>query len=342
MEDFEHTTPNASYKKLPWKKFILPLGVVAFSGIAAISISLFQSTKEGPVAPNAPQSQPKAAEQTNPNSCTLTFDVIAPTATPTNTATFTPTNTPTKTPTPTNTATSTPTSTNTPTNTATATPTRTPTATPTSTNTPTNTPTSTPTNTPTSTPTATPTRTPTATPTFTFTPSPTFTFTPTATPTRTPTLTPTNTPTNTATNTPTRTPTATATNTATNTPTRTQTPSITPTFTASPTYTPAIAATCNSIKMTYGNTGPTPAPNRPVQLNDVVTFECGLIAGANNYKFQIKTPGATVYQPVLSLGGTSTLSQPFTITAYGSYSAQCIGCVGNSCQEWETPVTPTP
>lgn len=110
---------------------------------------------------------------------------VAPTQTPTSTAT--PTNTPTNTPTSTATATSTPTST--PTSTATATATSTPTNTPTATATPTSTPTNTPTatNTPTDTPTATatatntPTNTPTATATATSTPTQTPTNTPTAT-----------------------------------------------------------------------------------------------------------------------------------------------------------------
>lgn len=158
-----------------------------------------------------------------------------PTATPTNT-TVAPTNTPTPTATPTNTPTPTATPTNTPEPTATPTNTPTPTATATPTNTPE--PTATPTNTPTPTATATPTNTPEPTATPTNTPTPTATATPTNTPTATPTATPTNTPEPTATATPTNTPEPTATPTNTPEPTATATPTNTPAPTATPTATP--------------------------------------------------------------------------------------------------------
>jgi hypothetical protein len=150
----------------------------------------------------------------------ITYPVVCPTPTPTNTPTQTntPTNTASNTPTPTNTASNTPT----PTNTTTQTPTNTATQTPTNTASNTPTPTSTPTQTPTNTATQTPTNTATQTP------------TPTGTPTQTPTNTATQTPTNTASNTPT--PTGTPTQTPTN--TTTQTPTNTTTQTGTPTPTP--------------------------------------------------------------------------------------------------------
>ncbi len=178
---------------------------------------------------------------------------VAPTATPTSSATDTPTPTPTDTPS------------DTPTNTPTDTPTNTPTDTPT--NTPTDTPTNTPTDTPTPTPTDTPTNTPTDTPTDTPTNSPTDT--PTNTPTDTPTNTPTDTPTNTPTDTPTPTPTDTPANTPTDTPTDTPTPTPTPTDTPvpptdtptqTPTDTPTQTPTDTPLSATSTPT-PTPVPD---------------------------------------------------------------------------------
>jgi hypothetical protein len=148
---------------------------------------------------------------------------------------------------------------------------------------------------------------------------------------------PTNTPTPVPpTATPTRTPTATPTRTPTATPTRTNTPTATATSTPSATPTTALAATCNSIKMIYGTTG---EPNRAPNLSDVVTFECGLIAGATRYEIQLKTPGNTTYQPLTVLNGARQ-SEPVQLSnyGYGSFSAQCRGCSGvaaSTCQPWE-------
>ncbi|MEO8581522.1 MAG: hypothetical protein ABI425_02965 [Patescibacteria group bacterium] len=269
-------------------KMVLPILGVVVVAVAAVAVSLFLSQKQEPVAPNVPASQPKASEIVNDITCTLNFEVLAPTPTPTFTATLTPSNTPTATPT--------------------FTPTRTPTATPTFTPTPIP-------------PTSTPTRTPT----------PTATATPTATPTRTPTPIP---PTSTPTNTPTSTPTSTPTATPTRTPTITLTPSATATYTPSATPTSPIAATCNSIKMIYG----VGEPDRAPKLSDNVQFQCGTIAGASRYEFRILAPAPNnTYQPWPAISG-GTLSQPYTIAAYGSYSAQCRACAGvdaSSCQPWE-------
>lgn len=194
---------------------------------------------------------------------TAVVNVMAGTATYTNTPTntLTPTRTNTLTPTSTSTFTNTPTNTftntltNTPTNTFTNTPTNTPTNTSTATSTftltftRTNTPTNTITNTPTDTnsPTATNTATPTNTATNTFTQTFTRTSTPTSTVTNTPTETnsPTGTNTPTATNTPTDTFTATntRTQTPTNTATDTRTSTNTPTETFTRTYTPSQTTT---------------------------------------------------------------------------------------------------
>ncbi len=198
-----------------------------------------------------------------------------------------------------------------------------PTATPTSTSTPTST----------ATPTSSPTRTSTPTATLTRTPTPTST----STPTHTPTPTATNTPTPTRTATPTNTPTATPTRTSTpsNTPTATPTYTITPTFTATATFSPtatatlAIGPTCNSITMSYA----AGEPNRPVKLGDIVNFTCGLVSGANRYEFRLKID----LGPWVSIGATSSsqISDPYTISSYGQYTAQCRGCIDDSCQPWE-------
>ena len=110
-----------TFLKKYWYLFVIMiitagLGVVAY----LTSTKLTQTT---PVAPNVPQSTPKAAEP----ACTLSFTIATPSPTPTGTPTNTPTNTPSGTPS--HTPTSTPTAT--PSHTPTSTPSNTPTATPT-------------------------------------------------------------------------------------------------------------------------------------------------------------------------------------------------------------------
>lgn len=159
------------------------LGIAIVVIVASIAVAVSQYTRDGLFAPTAPESQPSAAIG-SVESCTVYFNIGAPTGTPVATFTPVPTSTFTLTPTPSNTSTPTPSNT----------------ATPTNTNTPT------PTATFTSTPSPTP-GTGGISPTLTFTPTPTFTNTPTPTNTNTPT--PTNTPVPTATYTNTPTPTVT-------------------------------------------------------------------------------------------------------------------------------------
>lgn len=75
-----HLEPRVS--KVPKLRFMVPVIGVVVVAVAAVAVSFFQSKNEGPVAPNVPQSQPKAVE-INSSTCTLTFAVAPPTATPT-------------------------------------------------------------------------------------------------------------------------------------------------------------------------------------------------------------------------------------------------------------------
>lgn len=145
--------PKSSLPKIMLAVF----GLLAFVIIAgsAILISQKQQSDKSPVAPNAPESKPKAFVE-KPASCSLTFNVPGPTATPTEGPTVTPTEGPSPTPT----EEVTPTPTDGPTPTASPTPTDGPT--PTASPTPTEGPSPTPTNGPTATPT--PVDQPTATP----------------------------------------------------------------------------------------------------------------------------------------------------------------------------------
>lgn len=77
---------------------------VILAGVAIFTALRLYQTRQTTVAPNVPSSKPKAAE-TVVNSCSLTFTIVTPTATPTRTST--PTATPIKTATPTVTATAT-------------------------------------------------------------------------------------------------------------------------------------------------------------------------------------------------------------------------------------------
>ena len=206
---------------------------------------------------------------TNSKTNSLNCTEVAPTPTPTPTAT--PTEAPTATPTEAPTATPTEAPTATPTEAPTATPTEAPTATPTEA--PTATPTEAPTATPTEAPTATPTEAPTATPTV----APTATPTPfesfegqTATPTVAPTATPTEAPTATPTEAPTATPTPfesfegqTATPTVAPTPGETATPVVTSTPFESiggETATPAKSATPPPTSTGSGSSGNSSTP----------------------------------------------------------------------------------
>lgn len=168
-------TPHVPQKKSAMPKVLLAvIGLLIFVGIAAsaVLISQKQMADQSPVAPNAPESKPKAYVE-KPASCTLTFNVPNPSVTPSPTPTEGPSPTPTEGPSPT----------------PTDGPSVTPSATPT--DGPSPTPTEGPSVTPTEEPSATPTQEPSLTPTEG--PSATPTEGPSATPTEVPSATPTNT-----------------------------------------------------------------------------------------------------------------------------------------------------
>lgn len=97
------------------------LSTVVLAGIAIFTAIRLYQTRSTPVAPNAPESNPRAQEV---NSCSLTFTISIPTASPTAspTSTATSTATATATATATSTAIATPTETASPTATATSNP----------------------------------------------------------------------------------------------------------------------------------------------------------------------------------------------------------------------------
>lgn len=63
------------------RQLLLAITAVVFLSLAAVSISLFQRSRRGPLAPTAPGSQPQAAEITN-GTCSVAFQVLAPSPTP--------------------------------------------------------------------------------------------------------------------------------------------------------------------------------------------------------------------------------------------------------------------
>ena len=66
MQEFTEPVAPREYpsapktSKVPKLKFIMPAIGVVVVAVAAVAVSFFQSKKEGPVAPNVPQSQPRA------------------------------------------------------------------------------------------------------------------------------------------------------------------------------------------------------------------------------------------------------------------------------------------
>lgn len=90
----------------------------------------------------------------------------------------------------------------------------------------------------------------------------------------------------------------------------------------SPTTPPA--PMCLNIVMSKAN---------PV-IGDQVTFTCGQVAGVTNYQFRTKLPTGQIQDIAASAAGSNT-SQALTISAAGTYYAQCQVCNANGCSGWE-------
>lgn len=104
------------------------------------------------------------------------------------------------------------------------------------------------------------------------------------------------------------------------------------------------------INQTCGNTGDVTNPNPPVgpicsnitpsiatpKIGDQVTYTCGRVTGATSYDFKLVHPdGSIERQTGATSSNPSSVSQPFTITQAGKYTAQCRICVDGNCQNYE-------
>lgn len=97
------------------------------------------------------------------------------------------------------------------------------------------------------------------------------------------------------------------------------------TTTTPPTTTPpATGPQCLSITM---------SPVTP-KLNDTVTFTCGTVPNVTQYAFRVQLPDGTI-QTLGSNPGTPNVSANFTISAAGTYKAQCTICPNGQCYDFE-------
>lgn len=94
-----------------------------------------------------------------------------------------------------------------------------------------------------------------------------------------------------------------------------------------PSTTPPVGPQCLSISMN---------PTAP-KLNDEVTFTCGVVPGVTQYKFRVQKPDGTMQQ-LIGNNGQPNVSAKFTISAAGTYKAQCTICPNGQCHDFE-PLT---
>lgn len=90
---------------------------------------------------------------------------------------------------------------------------------------------------------------------------------------------------------------------------------------------PPVGPVCLSI---------TPSITAP-KIGDNVTFTCGRVSGATRYDFRLVYPDGTIQkQTGTESNNPSSISQAFTISQSGKYTAQCRLCVDGNCQAFES------